>query len=542
MKNFTSNFRNLCIFALTLAFAPVAFGATYYVNSSIGRDTNSGTTTIKPWKTIAKVNSTKLKAGDTVAFVSGGVWHEQLTVSGSGTSTAPITFTSYGGSQQPIIDGADVVTGWNLVSGNTYSAIYTGTALKGFTDALYQQTASLAAKTSLTAAEATPGSVFSDGNYVYVHLADNSNPSLHTIEISGKRFYNIVASSKSYLSFIGLQLVRAGRSGFLGNSTVDNSSGELTNENITLSGLTVYNWGNALGSFGPDGGAGGLYVYGLSMHNQKAQHGWTVTNNYCGLADVPAVLTYHVSCIDVEATSGAVISQNTIAAINAMGITVAAYYNGDPCDTPLVTKNDITMSQGNIRVAGCPNAVVSLNKIHDSNGYGINLDGNEDVNYPGYSSNAQLLQNTISNLAPSADGTLYNGIDCNKGNTGGTADGNKISQVAGNNMTLEADTFVKGATSQPCSGWTVKNNTFDASKNTTVNGTVGGRTGPLYIRDVAIQGLTFSNNTYIMNASYPKGMSYGFTSAADWSHDLTLTRFAATAADQGGISSASIAQ
>ena len=39
----------------------------YYVDSSLGADTNSGSETT-PWKSLAKVNSAKLLPGDTVFF------------------------------------------------------------------------------------------------------------------------------------------------------------------------------------------------------------------------------------------------------------------------------------------------------------------------------------------------------------------------------------------------------------------------------------------------------------------------------------------
>ena len=523
------------LLALSALFSEKAAAATYYVDSVNGGDSNSGLTQAAAWKTIAKVNAANLSAGDSVLFVAGGVWHEQLTVAHSGSKAAPITFSSYGGQQQPILDGADVVSGWNLVSGNTYCAVFHSKAYKAYADALYQQAAAINPAKSLDAVEATPGTLYSDGDYVYLHMADESSPNGHVIEVSGSRLYNILATSQSYLVFSGLELVRAARSGFLGNSVVDNASGTATNEYITLTGMTVFNWGNTLMDTGPDGGFSGLYVYGVSLSTQRAQRGWIVTNNYCGIGDVIPVLTYHVSCIDVEATTAALIDSNRVAPINSLGISASAFYNGDPCDSPTVSNNDVTMSQGNIRIAGCPNAVVSHNTIHDSNGYGINLDGDEDANYPEYSTNAQLLSNTITNLAPSFDGTLYNGIDCNKGSSGGTADRNIIKQVAGNSLTLEADTFIPNSSGQPCSGWTLSNNTLDASQNKTNTGGTPGRTGPVYIRDLATSGLKLTNNTYILNTNYPNGMTYGFTNAGDLSHDLSLAAFKAIAPNHGGV-------
>jgi hypothetical protein len=58
--------------------------ATYYV-SPTGNDSNNGTSTSTPWKTISKVNSVTLSAGDRVLFQGG------QTFSGTTVLTLKIT-------------------------------------------------------------------------------------------------------------------------------------------------------------------------------------------------------------------------------------------------------------------------------------------------------------------------------------------------------------------------------------------------------------------------------------------------------------------
>jgi hypothetical protein len=98
-------------------------GTAYYVDSINGNDANAGTSPSAPWKTIAKANAATIAPGSQVLFLSTGVWHEQLRVSGPG-----ITFGAYGPqrtctlsaslvancAKMPIIDGADSVTGWTV--------------------------------------------------------------------------------------------------------------------------------------------------------------------------------------------------------------------------------------------------------------------------------------------------------------------------------------------------------------------------------------------------------------------------------------------
>ena len=81
-----------------------AAGTTYYV-SAAGSDSNAGTSTAAPWKSLTKVNQTVLKPGDTVSFRKGDTWTGGIVASQSGTSTAPITFNSYGTGNAPTVTG-----------------------------------------------------------------------------------------------------------------------------------------------------------------------------------------------------------------------------------------------------------------------------------------------------------------------------------------------------------------------------------------------------------------------------------------------------
>ncbi len=92
---------------LLMAFPCIDVLATdYYVDSVAGLDSNNGTTTSTPWKTLAKVNGITFLPGDKVLFKRGSAWTGTLTPKGSGNSTAPLVFDAYGTGPAPIIDGA----------------------------------------------------------------------------------------------------------------------------------------------------------------------------------------------------------------------------------------------------------------------------------------------------------------------------------------------------------------------------------------------------------------------------------------------------
>jgi hypothetical protein len=79
-------------------------GASYYVNSASGNNSNSGTSSSSPWADFTNVNSHTFAAGDTVFLACGSSWNQEMDVSGSGSSwSAPVTITSYGSGARPII-------------------------------------------------------------------------------------------------------------------------------------------------------------------------------------------------------------------------------------------------------------------------------------------------------------------------------------------------------------------------------------------------------------------------------------------------------
>jgi|GEM_PF-969823 len=77
-------------------------GASYYVDSVSGSDTNAGTSSSAPWRTLSKVNSYAFQAGAVVHFKRGGSWDGSLNIQRSGVSGSPITFTNYGEGALPI--------------------------------------------------------------------------------------------------------------------------------------------------------------------------------------------------------------------------------------------------------------------------------------------------------------------------------------------------------------------------------------------------------------------------------------------------------
>jgi hypothetical protein len=90
----------------------------WFVSASAGSDQNPGTLAA-PFHTIQKAASLA-KPGDTV-YIRGGIYRETVTPANSGTSAAPITFTSYN-NESVMISGADPITGWSSIGNSKFSA------------------------------------------------------------------------------------------------------------------------------------------------------------------------------------------------------------------------------------------------------------------------------------------------------------------------------------------------------------------------------------------------------------------------------------
>jgi hypothetical protein len=108
--------------------------STFYV-SPTGSDSNSGTSTSAPWKSIGKVNAKDLNPGDVVLFKGGSTFSGEVSIGSGdgGTSSSPVKIGSYGtgkatiqvGSGRGIVVGAGGVSIDNLkVVATSRSASY----------------------------------------------------------------------------------------------------------------------------------------------------------------------------------------------------------------------------------------------------------------------------------------------------------------------------------------------------------------------------------------------------------------------------------
>ena len=190
-------FMLLLIFAAYLNILP----ASYYIDSENGNDLNIGTKPEFAWKTIAKVNSIQYQPGDIIYLKKGSCWREQLNILSSGDINNYITITSYDEGLQPIISGADVITGfssagpdvWSVVSAALPWQVFVNQVRGNKKDELYKLTSE------------------NDWYYSYpekkLYIYKSNDPSMSFIEISTRP--NVISVMGSYVRINDLQVEKS---------------------------------------------------------------------------------------------------------------------------------------------------------------------------------------------------------------------------------------------------------------------------------------------------------------------------------------------
>jgi hypothetical protein len=169
---------------------------TFYINATTGNDINNGRSPSTPWKTLININSTSsFQPGDGILFERGQVLRAQLNIWNSGNSTHPITFASYGVGADPIITGADVMSGF----ANGGSNIWDKTGVTTQPNVVLKSR-TLQTGVSNRAAIVSEGQWYWTGNTLSIY--STSNPS--GLVEAGQRQRVMDTQGKNYITFIGM--------------------------------------------------------------------------------------------------------------------------------------------------------------------------------------------------------------------------------------------------------------------------------------------------------------------------------------------------
>ncbi len=203
------------ILALSVVISSFVIGFTvnatnetvYYVDSIYGDDSNSGTSESSAWKTAERASQQTYSQGDKILFKAGGVYTDTFTANGSGTKDNPITISSYGDTEEY---GLPLFT----TEENKY-LIY-----------IHNVNGWCVENIELTAP---------NGKGIYV-IADNEVGKMTDITIKNCTFHDVFFKQNASDGYAPIYIASYGKNAIL--------------ENVTLSGLNIYDCGRGIATFG----------------------------------------------------------------------------------------------------------------------------------------------------------------------------------------------------------------------------------------------------------------------------------------------------
>ncbi|HXW70701.1 MAG TPA: right-handed parallel beta-helix repeat-containing protein [Methylocella sp.] len=280
----------------------------YYVAPS-GSDSNTGTSSSAPFKTIGKAVGTATTAGN-IVYVMNGTYVEQLNIAQSGTATSPITFTNYpdhspvinfGGNwgnftqtgtypyvgEQPVVYLSGNYLVWNGIEvRNCNSSAGQCSAPANYVPTYNTDGIAIAGNND-TISNTTVDFIPNVGIYLYCTIGGGSyGPNNSVIE-------NVTVHDVSLLNYNGATSSTGWASGVAEHGCKDNTH---FLSNNTVSGSLVYdNWGEGIYSY--FGGKNENFIGNISYNNYSIDIGCSSTQN-CVIANN---IAYEVSAPSASA-------------------------------------------------------------------------------------------------------------------------------------------------------------------------------------------------------------------------------------------------
>jgi hypothetical protein len=312
--------------------------STYYVATN-GNDNNSGTSPTQAFSTIQHALDTATKPGDVVR-IEGGTYHQQATLSHSGTATQGITLTNYNG-QHVIIDGSGDPSGTG------------GTTTLDVRNASYVTISGLEVRNTQSAQDAEGITI--EGNCSHVTLSNNTIDS-----IKGQGAWGIYVNGTT------------------------NPSGRLSNLTIT---------GNQVHDIEDLGNSGGFGIYLFDPNNTVANiQTVTVSNNTVyNVTAAHANVNDDLSGLRVEgAANNVTLSGNVIHNINLLG---AYNFNTLPQAT------DVSNAGMGITIYGTSATAITNLTISNNQVYASQLGKAEALTLAGNINGFQITNNTVHDVS-----------------------------------------------------------------------------------------------------------------------------------------------
>jgi len=229
---------------------------TYYINSRVGNDSNTGTTREAVWKSLKNLEKNIFTPGDSILFANGSKYTGGFIFTSSGTAGKPIVFSSYS-------VGADVIQTTDRAKLQPIFARYGAGRNPAFSNSDWND---------------LNGNVFRiEGNYIIIdglYFHDNTNPpnsdrinknvqKMGAVYLSLNTHHNIVRNCGFYNSPVGVKI--KGRHNLISRNyfhdafdSMAHSWGPIAIMVVSpyneISYNTIMNYGSYGGPYGSDGG------------------------------------------------------------------------------------------------------------------------------------------------------------------------------------------------------------------------------------------------------------------------------------------------
>jgi hypothetical protein len=280
----------------------------YYVDATGGNDSWNGQSatytsgTTGPWKTLAKVNASTstTRAGDSVLFKRGEVWHGQLTTD-AGSSSGRVTYGAYGDTSlpKPQILGSveeDSPSNWTNVGTNLWKTASVPNSSYGVGNVIYNNGESCGydcPDLATLASRQTQGDWYIDSSS-YVTVYSTAIPSSYYSDIEMAVCKNVIQGG-SYVTIQNLDL-RYG--GFHGIQFVSKTNVTVADCDVSfMGGAGTWDWrlGNGIEFYGSAAYAliercniWNIWDSGISQqgdNSSQVEHDMTFRNNVIGKCD-----------------------------------------------------------------------------------------------------------------------------------------------------------------------------------------------------------------------------------------------------------------
>ncbi|CAN5848256.1 hypothetical protein BH24BAC1_BH24BAC1_15740 [soil metagenome] len=352
------------LFAFVMVSPPLT-ATSYFVNSRVGDDANSGTSKEEPWKSLQNMGQHSFAPGDSILFAKGSAYTGGFVFTSSGTPEKPIVFSSYS-------MGPDVIL---------------KTPRNQLTDLFIRYGAGPAPAFTNPDWSVLNGNIFRiEGSYIIVdglYFHDNTNPpgsdrenknvqKMGAIFLALGTHHNLIRNCEFYRTHVGVKVKGTHNSitrNYLHDATemMAQSWGPIAimvvSGNNEISYNKVVNYGAYGGPYGSDGGVIELDgVDGAFDANDIYIHHNTSINNH-GFLEIAArnvervVVAYNLSDDRNQFIGGGSMKEvqvynNTVIRTREPNVDRFVFWTFYPEGTSFIVKNNIFVIANDMKVFG----------------------------------------------------------------------------------------------------------------------------------------------------------------------------------------------